>query len=133
MYRTAALILLIAAAPATATEPSPPVPAETRVDVPEGLGPQQAVVLTREIPVGGASGWHRHPGIEIGQVLSGVTELRTLQESRRYAAGETFVVPRGVVHNGVNVGEVPSWIAITYLVDMGAALRSDAPDPHRSH
>lgn len=132
MLRTIAVVVVIAAAPAAAVQPAPP-PSEVRVEVPQDLGPQQVVVLTREFPVGGASGWHRHPGVEIGQVLSGITEMQTDGAKRRYAAGETFVVPRGVAHNGVNVGREPARIAITYLIDKDAPLRSDAEDPHDSH
>ena len=124
MRRTVAAIVLAALSLAAA-----PAPAETRVEVPGDLGPQQVVVLIREFPVGGSSGWHRHPGVEIGQVLSGVTEMRVEGAARLYSAGDTFVVPRGVAHNGVNVGPVPARLAITYLVDKGAPLRSDAADP----
>jgi quercetin dioxygenase-like cupin family protein len=130
MRRTIAVIVLIAAAPAAATKATPPLPSEVRVDVPQDLGPQQVVVLTREFPVGGSSGWHQHPGIEIGHVLSGVTEMHTEGVTRRYTAGETFVVPREVAHNGINVGQEPTRIAITYLVDKDAPLRSDVPDLH---
>ena len=105
-------------------------PAETHVDVTRRHGAQEAVVLEREFPVGGESGWHVHPGIEIGHVVSGVTEMRTATgEARRYGPGETFVVPRGVVHNGVNVGDVPARLVITYVIDKDAPLRRSVPAP----
>lgn len=115
---------------AAATAAAPPPPSQTVVEVPQDRGAQDATVLQRVFPVGGASGWHTHPGYEIGHVVSGVTEMRTADGVRRYRAGETFVVPRGVVHNGVNIGNVPAVIVITYIVDRGAPVRSDVPDPH---
>ena len=88
-------------------------------------------MLERTFPVGGESGWHTHPGYEIGHVVAGETEMRTPDGAVRYKAGQTFVIPRGTVHNGVNVSDVPAVLVITYLVDRGAPVRKDAADPHR--
>lgn len=126
-----ASILLLAPAAAAAAAPLPagtaPPVAPTVVQVPADRGPQDAVVLERVFPVGGQSGWHTHPGYEIGHVVSGETEMRTAQGVVRYKAGETFVIPRGTVHNGVNPGGAPTVLVITYLVDRGVPVRSDAP------
>lgn len=117
------IALLLSAAIATA-------PTETHVDVPQGKR-QEVVVVERVFPVGASSGWHTHPGIEIGRVVSGQTEMRTADGAvRRYAAGETFVIPRGMVHNGVNVGTEPARLVITYLIDKGAPIRAEVPEPH---
>jgi quercetin dioxygenase-like cupin family protein len=126
-----ALALLIAAvAPAGAAAPVPAPLGEVRVDVPRGRGPQQVVAVERVFPVGGESGWHVHPGIEMGRVISGVTEMRSAGEPpRRYAAGESFVIPRGTVHNGVNAGAEPARLAITYVLDRGAPIRIPASPP----
>jgi len=100
------LILLVSAAAALVAVPLPPT-ASARVislEVPQDKGAQEVQVLTREFPVGGSSGWHTHPGVEIGHVVSGVTEMHIAGAApRRYSAGETFVIPRGVVRNGVQV------------------------------
>lgn len=105
-------------------------PGAVRVDLPHDQGAQEAVVLERTFPVGGSSGWHTHPGIEIGHVVTGVTELRTPgAPPRRYGAGETFIVARGAAHEGVNVGDEPARLVITYLIDKGAPLRAGVPDP----
>lgn len=139
MERTIALRMLAAAAFAlalpgtTAPAGSPPPPAAQRLaqaELPEGLGAQAITQHSRIFLRGGSSGWHTHPGIELGHVLSGVTEMRLADgTSRRYAAGESFVIPRGVVHNGVNAGRAPARLLITYIVDKGAPQRIDAPDP----
>ena len=125
------LASILLAAAAVTTVVAPPLPASTVVGVPLDRGPQDAVVLERTFPVGGESGWHTHPGYEIGHVVSGETEMRTPEGIVRYKAGQTFVLPRGTVHNGVNVSGVPAVMVITYLVDRGAPVRQDAPEPHR--
>ena len=98
-----------------------------QADLPEGHGQQAVTQLIRVFPVGGSSGWHTHPGLELGHVLSGVTEMRLGDgTSHRYAAGESFAIPRGTVHNGVNVGRVPARLLITYVTDKGAPQRTVA-------
>lgn len=118
--------MLFAAAAATAVLS----PAPTVVAVPLDHGAQDAVVLERTFAVGGESGWHTHPGYEIGRVVSGETEMHTANGTVRYRAGQTFVIPRGTVHNGANAGDVPAVLVITYIVDHGAPVRTDAPAPH---
>ena len=118
-------LTLLAAAIATAV----PAPPQAVVELPQDHGPQDAIVVERTFPVGGDSGWHTHPGYEIGHVVSGETELHTAEGTVRYRTGETFVIPRGVVHNGANAGGVPTVLVITYVVDRGAPPRSEAADP----
>lgn len=122
--------MLFAAAAATAVLSPAPAPAPTVLAVPLDHGAQDAVVLERTFAVGGESGWHTHPGYEIGHVVSGETEMRTANGAVRYRAGQTFVIPRGTVHNGANAGDVPAVLVITYIVDHGAPVRTDASAPH---
>ena len=131
--RRVILSLAALAASGLAQAPPPGFPAiQAQADLPQGQGPQVVTQLLRTIPVGGASGWHSHPGLEITYVLGGITEMRRADgTSLRYATGESFVIPRGVVHNGVNVGKVPLLLVVTYITDKGAPLRIDAPAPSR--
>ncbi|MGE3690532.1 MAG: cupin domain-containing protein [Novosphingobium sp.] len=116
---------LFAAAPAP-----PPATRLAEAEVANDRGPQVLTQHNRTFLPGGSSGWHSHPGIEVGHVLSGITEMRLADGTRRlYRAGESFVVPRGVVHNGINAGRGPARLLITYVVDKGAPQRIDAPDP----
>jgi quercetin dioxygenase-like cupin family protein len=129
------MLALFACATAAAVQPAPRAPAPNppavvREEVPQDAGPQDVHVLTREFPVGGSSGWHTHPGVEIGYVLEGETEMRGAGgEPRIYRAGQIFTIPRGMVHNGVNVGQGPARLVITYVTDRGADLRSPANPP----
>jgi len=119
-----------AAAAAVPQAPAPNPPVMVREEVPQDSGPQDVHVLTREFPVGGSSGWHVHPGVEIGYVLEGETEMRTAGgEPRIYRAGQIFTIPRGTVHNGVNVGQTPARLVITYVTDRGKELRQAVTAP----
>lgn len=123
-------LLLLAVEPAQASPP-PMVPT-VEVDVPADRGPQSVQSHTREFAPGGSSGWHTHPGVELGIVLSGEMELRLADgTSRRFGPGQTFTVPRGTIHNGVNVAPGPSRMAITYVYDKGQPVRTwvSPPEP----
>ena len=129
MSLAAALAIALSSAAAPPATPAG-APAPVMVPVPAAPGPQEVRVLTREFAVGGSSGWHTHPGVEIGHVIAGVTEMRSADgPPRRYGAGETFVIARGTVHNGVNAGDVPARLVITYVTDQGQPVRADAADP----
>lgn len=115
---------------AAALTAAPVPPPETHVDVPQESGAQEVVVLERTFPVGGGSGWHTHEGVEIAYVVSGTTEMRLADGTvRQFKAGETAVIPRGVVHEGVNAGDEPARLVLTYVIDKGSPLRTPAPTP----
>ena len=116
----AALPLLVAATP----------PATLQVlDVPQDKGPQQVIVQTRAFDPGGQSGWHVHPGVEIATVVSGEVELVTAGGVRRLGPGDSFQVPRGTAHNGVNPGAVVAKVVITLVLDKGAEPRQSVTAP----
>lgn len=119
---------LTAAAPLLAPLPAPlPI---TTFDVPQDKGQQQVQVVKREFPVGSSSGWHVHPGVETAYLLSGIMSLEMTGQPRMVLRpGDSFTVPRGVAHNGVNLGKVPARMVIAYVVDKGAPVRSPANPP----
>jgi quercetin dioxygenase-like cupin family protein len=95
------------------------------LDVPQDKGPQHISTLVREFPVGGNSGWHMHAGVEIAYLIAGEMTLEQEgQVTRVLHPGDSFTVPRGVAHNGANIGNVPARLVITYLVDKDAPLRT---------
>ena len=125
MRRMSIAACLFAAMPALAAEPL-----DHHLDVPQDTGPQHVNVLVREFPVGGSSGWHVHPGVEIAYVLEGDMTLEQAgQPIRRLGPGDSFLMPRGVAHNGANVGKVPARMVITYVYDKDAPVRSPVPAP----
>ena len=107
----------------------PPLPIST-FDVPGDKGQQEVQVMKREFPVGSSSGWHVHPGVETAYLLSGTMSLDMAGQPRMILhPGDSFTVPRGVAHNGANLGKVPARLVITYVVDKGAPVRTAVPPP----
>lgn len=122
-------LFLLAATPAAPAVLPPPAPLST-FDVPQDKGAQEVQVVRRTFPVGGSSGWHTHPGVEVAYLLSGEMLLEMAgQPPRRLRAGESFTMPRGVAHNGTNRGKVPAMLVITYVFDKGAPPRTAVPPP----
>lgn len=107
---------------------APPVPTLAELDVPQDKGTQHVSTLVREFPVGVSSGWHTHAGVEIAYLIAGEMTLEEEgQATRVLHPGDSFMVPRGVAHNGANIGKVPARLVITYVVDKDAPLRTRVP------
>ena len=100
----------------------------TRADV--SVPGHEAVVARVEIAPGGVAGWHTHPGDEISYVLEGESTLLVAgQPPRKVAAGESFVIPAGVVHNARNDSATPIKLVGVYVVEKGKPLASPASAP----
>jgi quercetin dioxygenase-like cupin family protein len=113
-------LLLIAAAP--------PVTHQV-YDVPGEYGPQQVIVQSRSFDPGESAGWHVHPGVEIATVISGTVDLVTKAGVRRLGPGDSFQMPRGTPHNGINPGSQPARVLVTLVIDKGAAPRQPVSAP----
>lgn len=122
-------LLAAAALPAPAAVP-PSVPATVaELPVPQDHGEQLVIVQAREFAPGASSGWHVHPGTEIAYVVSGEMELATAGGVRHMVPGDSFVMPRGVPHNGGNHGSDTARVMITLVVDRGAPPRQPVSPP----
>jgi quercetin dioxygenase-like cupin family protein len=89
---------------------------------------RNAVQVRAEFDPGVAAGRHTHPGEELSYLLEGQIELRVDgQPPRIIKAGESFFVPAGVVHDGVNTGTGKAKVFATYIVEKGKPLASPAP------
>ena len=89
---------------------------------------REAVVARVEVAPGAKAGRHTHPGDEISYVLEGeATLLIDGQPPRIVKAGESFVVPAGVVHDAHNDGSAPIKLVGVYVVEKGKPLASPAP------
>ena len=81
-------------------------------------------VLT-EIPAGVQSGWHTHPGEEVGYILSGNVHMMIEdQTTLNLNSGDPFLIPPGVPHNALDVGPADGHMLSTYIVDAGQPLAS---------
>jgi quercetin dioxygenase-like cupin family protein len=88
---------------------------------------REAVVARLEVAPGIAVGRHTHPGDEITYVLEGEGELLIDgQPSRKLKAGDAFVIPAGVVHDGRNTGNAAMKLVAVYVVEKGKPLTTSA-------
>jgi quercetin dioxygenase-like cupin family protein len=82
-----------------------------------------AVQVRGEFDPGVATGRHTHHGEELTYILEGQIELRIDgQPPRVIKAGETFFVPAGAIHEGVNTGDGKAKVLATYIVEKGQPL-----------
>ena len=89
---------------------------------------REAVVARVEVAPGAKAGRHTHPGDEISYVLEGeATLLIDGQPARIVKAGESFVIPAGIVHDAHNDGAAPIKLVGVYVVEKGKPLASPAP------
>ena len=88
----------------------------------------EAVMGISEIPPGGTSGKHRHPGIELAYVLDGAVEL--VHEGKppvTVKAGEATMNTLGGIHTATNRGTVPVKILTVYIVEKGKPMAETLP------
>jgi quercetin dioxygenase-like cupin family protein len=89
---------------------------------------REAVVARVEVSPGTYAGRHTHPGDEISYVLEGEAELLVDgQPPRVVHAGESFVIPAGVIHDAHNASDKPVHLVGVYVVEKGKPLASPAP------
>lgn len=76
-------------------------------------------VLT-EIPVDVSSGWHHHPGEEVGYIVAGRVRMeREDGDTQILNAGDGFLIPPGVPHNATDLGPDTGLMLSTYIVESG--------------
>src|SRR3954451_24955618 len=79
-------------------------------------------VLT-EIPAGVESGWHVHPGEEVGFIVAGTVEMRIEgRPTLTLHAGDGFLIPPRTAHNAYDVGPETGRMLSTYIVEAGEPL-----------
>jgi len=89
---------------------------------------REAVIARVEVSPGTYAGRHTHPGDEISYVLEGEAELLIDgQPPRIVKAGESFVIPAGVIHDAHNATDKPIKLVGVYVVEKGKPLASPAP------
>jgi quercetin dioxygenase-like cupin family protein len=80
----------------------------------------EGVTMAIEIPVGGVSARHSHPGEDFGYVIEGTIVLQIDgYPPQTVKAGETFFTPRGHIHNARNIGKTTARAIDTYIIDKG--------------
>jgi quercetin dioxygenase-like cupin family protein len=84
---------------------------------------REIVQVLTEIPAGVESGWHVHPGEEVGYILAGTVEMMIEgQPTLTLHAGDPFLMPPRVPHNALDVGPETGRMLSTYIVEIGQPL-----------
>jgi quercetin dioxygenase-like cupin family protein len=103
----------------------------TRTEVqrgPSSIPGREIVQVLTEIPVGVESGWHIHPGEEVGYIVAGTVEMRTEGlPTRTLHAGEGFLIPPRTPHNARDLGPGTGQMLSTYIVEIGQPLATLTP------
>lgn len=91
---------------------------------------REIVQVETEIPPGVESGWHIHPGEEVGYIVAGEVEMRV--EGRPNVvlrAGEGFLIPPRTPHNARDLGPETGRMLSTYIVETGQPLSTITGPP----
>lgn len=84
---------------------------------------REIVQVLTEIPVGVESGWHLHPGEEVGYILSGTVRMEISgAPSLLLRAGDGFLIPPRIPHNARDIGPGVGMMLSTYIVESGEPL-----------
>ena len=90
---------------------------------PSSIPGREIVQVLTEIPAGVESGWHTHPGEEVGYILAGhVRMMVEASETLELHAGDGFLIPPRTPHNALDVGPETGQMLSTYIVEVGQPL-----------
>ena len=84
---------------------------------------REIVQVLTEIPAGVASGWHMHPGEEVGYILAG-TVMMEIKDAPTLTlnAGDPFLIPPRTPHNATDRGPETGQMLSTYIVETGEPI-----------
>src|SRR5205807_6913674 len=84
---------------------------------------REIVQVLTEIPAGVESGWHMHPGEEVGYILAGTVEMRIEgKPTLTLHAGTGFLIPPRTPHNALDLGPDTGQMLSTYIVEVGVPI-----------
>ena len=90
---------------------------------PLSLPGREMVQVRTEIPVGVASGWHTHPGEEVGYIIAGTVQMEIKDRpTLTLNAGDGFLIPPRVPHNALDLGPDTGMMLSTYIVEIGQPI-----------
>jgi quercetin dioxygenase-like cupin family protein len=90
---------------------------------PSSVPGREIVQVLTEIPPGVESGWHIHPGEEVGYIVAGTVRMMIKdQPTLTLPAGSPFLIPPRVPHNALDLGPDSGRMLSTYIVEVGQPL-----------
>jgi quercetin dioxygenase-like cupin family protein len=97
---------------------------------PMSITGREVVQVLTDIPCGVESGWHIHPGEEVGYILAGTVRMMIQdQPTLTLHAGDGFLITPRLPHNALDVGPETGQMLSTYIVEVGEALATFVEGP----
>ena len=91
---------------------------------------REIVQVLTEIPCGVESGWHIHPGEEVGYIVAGTVRMMIQGEpTLTLHAGDGFLITPRHPHNALDVGPETGRMLSTYIVEIGQPLATFVDGP----
>lgn len=84
---------------------------------------REIVQVLTEIPAGVESGWHQHPGEEVGYILAGTVRMEIEgRPTLTLHAGDPFLMAARTPHNATDLGPETGQMLSTYIVEIGEPI-----------
>jgi quercetin dioxygenase-like cupin family protein len=100
---------------------------------PSSIPGREIVQVLTEIPAGVESGWHMHPGEEVGYILAGTVEMRIQDRpTLTLHTGDPFLMPPNTPHNALDLGPDTGMMLSTYIVEVDVPLATFTDEPRAS-
>jgi quercetin dioxygenase-like cupin family protein len=91
---------------------------------------RQMVQVETLIPAGVESGWHIHPGEEVGYIVEGQVEMMVQGRATVVLQpGQGFLIPPCVPHNARDLGPETGKMLSTYIVETGQPIATFVEPP----
>jgi quercetin dioxygenase-like cupin family protein len=97
---------------------------------PSSIPGREIVQVETLIPPGVESGWHVHPGEEVGYILAGQVEM--MVQGRATVVlnpGDGFLIPPRTPHNARDLGPETGRMLSTYIVETGQPIATFVDQP----
>jgi quercetin dioxygenase-like cupin family protein len=90
---------------------------------PLSIPKREMVQVETLIPPGVESGWHIHPGEEVGYIIAGDVEMRVQGRATVVLKpGDGFLIPPRTPHNARDIGPETGRMLSTYIVETGQPI-----------
>ena len=97
---------------------------------PLSIPSREMVQVETLIPAGVESGWHIHPGEEVGYIVAGQVEMRVQGRATVVLkAGDGFLIPPRIPHNARDLGPETGRMLSTYIVETGQPISTFVDQP----
>ncbi|MGH7403091.1 MAG: cupin domain-containing protein [Candidatus Rokuibacteriota bacterium] len=97
---------------------------------PSSIPGREIVQVETLIPPGVESGWHAHPGEEVGYIIAGQVEMMVRGRATVVLrAGDGFLIPPRTAHNARDRGPETGRMLSTYIVEPGQPIATFVDQP----